>query len=71
MERNASSLQVLGSRAIQQYVQGIFTPLTRDTGKTAWYIDEFGIVLPLVTLCFAIYFWTRRGELSLQRNEPS
>jgi uncharacterized protein len=46
------------------YIQAIFTPLTRNTGKTAWYIDEFGVVVPLVTLCFAIYFWTRRKELS-------
>jgi uncharacterized protein len=45
------------------YIQGIFTPLTRNTGKTAWYIDEFGAVLPLVVLVFAIYFWTKRKEL--------
>src|SRR5271167_1758860 len=25
------------------YIQGIFAPLTRNTGKTAWYIDEFGV----------------------------
>ena len=45
------------------YIQAIFTPLTRDTGKTAWYIDEFGAVVPIVVLCFAIYFWRRRNEL--------
>jgi uncharacterized protein len=45
------------------YVQLIFTPLTRNTGKTAWFIDEFGAVLPLVTVAFAIYFWRRRREL--------
>lgn len=44
------------------YIQGIFTPLTRDTGKTAWYIDEFGAVLPLVVLGFAIYAWKKRRE---------
>jgi membrane protease YdiL (CAAX protease family) len=46
------------------YIQGFFTPLTRDTGKTAWFIDEFGAVVPLVALAFGIYFWTRRKELS-------
>jgi uncharacterized protein len=46
------------------YIQAIFTPLTRNTGKTAWFIDEFGAVLPLVVLVFAIYFWSRRNELS-------
>jgi len=45
------------------YIQGIFTPLTRDTGKTAWFIDEFGCVLPLVAIAFAIYFWSKRREL--------
>ena len=46
------------------YVQAIFTPLTRDTGRTAWFIDEFGAVLPLVAVAFAIYFWTRRKEVA-------
>jgi uncharacterized protein len=53
------------------YVQAIFTPLTRDTGKTAWFIDEFGAVLPLVAVCFAIYFWRRRGELTQGQTQPS
>ena len=45
------------------YIQGVFTPLTRDTGRTKWFIDEFGCVLPLVAIAFAIYFWTKRREL--------
>jgi membrane protease YdiL (CAAX protease family) len=45
------------------YIQGIFTPITRNTGKTAWFIDEFGCVLPLVAIAFAIYFWSKRREL--------
>lgn len=45
------------------YVQAIFTPLTGDTGKTKWFIDEFGCVLPLVAVAFAIYFWRKRKEL--------
>jgi membrane protease YdiL (CAAX protease family) len=49
------------------YIQGIFTPLTRNTGKTAWFIDEFGCVLPLVAMAFAIYFWSKRGELPAGR----
>jgi hypothetical protein len=40
----------------------IFTPVTGNTGKTAWYIDEFGAVLPVVMIFFAIYFWRRRKE---------
>lgn len=49
------------------YIQAIFTPLTRNTGKTAWYIDEFGAMLPLVAIAFAFYFWTRRRELPGER----
>jgi uncharacterized protein len=45
------------------YVQAILTPLTRNTGKTAWFIDEFGAVLPVVAVAFAVYFWTRGKEL--------
>jgi membrane protease YdiL (CAAX protease family) len=48
------------------YIQSIFTPLTRNTGRTAWFIDEFGAVLPLVITGFAVYFWSRRGELTLR-----
>jgi membrane protease YdiL (CAAX protease family) len=47
------------------YIQAILTPLTTNTGKTAWFIDEFGAVLPLVVLVFAVYFWSRRKELVL------
>jgi uncharacterized protein len=54
------------------YVQAIFTPMTQDRGKTAWFIDEFGAVLPLITILFAIYFWSRRRELSsVTTGEPS
>ncbi|MEI6088486.1 MAG: type II CAAX endopeptidase family protein [Bacteroidota bacterium] len=45
------------------FIQSIFTPLTKDTGNTKYFIDEFGVVLPIVCLCFAIYFWTRRSQL--------
>jgi hypothetical protein len=45
------------------YIQDIFSPLTSNTGKTAWFIDEFGAVLPAVAVGFAIYFWRRRREL--------
>jgi membrane protease YdiL (CAAX protease family) len=46
------------------YIQAIFTPLTRNTGKTAWFIDEFGAILPIVAFGFGVYFWRRRNELS-------
>jgi membrane protease YdiL (CAAX protease family) len=45
------------------FIQNIFTPLTEDTGNTAYYIDEFGIVLPIIAISFALYFWSRRSKL--------
>jgi len=47
------------------FVQLIFTPLTTDTGKTAYIIDEFGVGLALTTVIGAVLVWRRRGELSL------
>jgi uncharacterized protein len=55
---------VLLHNAHNIFVQQVFTPLTANTGKIQYFIDEFGIVLPLVMLSFAIYFWTRRKELT-------
>jgi len=46
------------------FIQGIFTPITGDTGNTAYYVDEFGLVLPIVAIGFAIYYWTKRNELA-------
>ena len=45
------------------FIQSLFTPLTKDTGNTKYFIDEFGIVLPIVCLCFAIYFFIKRSQL--------
>jgi membrane protease YdiL (CAAX protease family) len=46
------------------FIQAFFTPMTADTGKTKYYIDEFGVVIPVICLITAIYFWSRRGELA-------
>lgn len=45
------------------FVQSFFTPMTTNTGRTAYFIDEFGCVLPVASLALAIYFWSRRKEL--------
>ncbi|HAP61866.1 MAG TPA: CPBP family intramembrane metalloprotease domain-containing protein [Cytophagales bacterium] len=45
------------------FIQSIFTPLTEDTGNTAYFIDEFGIALPIVAIALAYYFWSRRHQL--------
>lgn len=46
------------------FIQSIFTPLTTDTGNTNYFMDEFGIVLPVICVCFAVFFWKKRAELA-------
>lgn len=46
------------------FVQAIFTPLTRNTGPTKYFIDEFGLALPVVCLVVAWLFWRKRRALA-------
>ena len=41
------------------FIQKVFTPLTVVDENSSWYIDEFGIVIPLVALFVAMYFWVK------------
>jgi uncharacterized protein len=45
------------------FIQSILTPLTADTGQTKYFIDEFGIAVPTVTVLLAIVFWRKRLEV--------
>lgn len=45
------------------FIQAIFTPLTVDTGKTRYFIDEFGAALAIVSIVVAYIFWRKRGWL--------
>lgn len=45
------------------FVQAIFTPLTIDTGYTAYVIDEFGIGLALALALLGYLFWRKRDIL--------
>jgi membrane protease YdiL (CAAX protease family) len=48
------------------FIQAIYTPLTSEHGKiTPYAIDEFGFVLPLVTLAVAIWFWRKRKQVAV------
>ncbi len=51
--------------AHNMFVQLIFTPLTTNTGNTAWYIDEFGAGLAITTLIGAVIVWRKRHELPM------
>ncbi|MCI0405022.1 MAG: CPBP family intramembrane metalloprotease [candidate division Zixibacteria bacterium] len=50
------------------FVQAIFTPLTADTGKTKYFIDEFGAALAIVSIIVGYIFWRKRQELP--KTEP-
>jgi hypothetical protein len=45
------------------FIQGILTPLTIDTGKTKWVIDEFGFALAIAALVVAVIVWRLRGQV--------
>lgn len=46
------------------FIQQFFTPFTIAKGAiTAYAIDEFGFVLPLVVIVVAVLFWRRRNSL--------
>ena len=41
------------------FIQKIFTPLTIVNDNSAWYIDEFGMIVPIVAFLVAIYYWNK------------
>ena len=43
------------------FLQKFFTPITADTTRSSWYVDEFGAVPAFVASLVAIYFW-RKGS---------
>jgi CAAX protease family protein len=53
------------------WIKNVFTPLTRNTGITAYIIDEFGIALAIALVLVALYFWRRQGELSESQSAGS
>ena len=38
------------------FIQKILTPLTADTGSTRMWIDEYGLMIPLIVTGFAIFY---------------
>ena len=53
------------------WIKNVFTPLTTNTGITAYVIDEFGIALAITLVLIGLYFWRRQGELSSSESVSS
>ena len=47
------------------YIQKICTPLTISNDKTTFWIDEYGLMIPIITTIFAIYFWRKAEKENL------
>ncbi|PXX21952.1 CPBP family intramembrane glutamic endopeptidase [Arenibacter sp. ARW7G5Y1] len=41
------------------FIQKIFTPLTSTNENSTFWIDEYGLMLPIITTIFALYFWRK------------
>jgi len=41
------------------YVQKIFSPLTTKTDQTKFWVDEYGLMIPILVTLMAVYFWRR------------
>jgi len=46
------------------FVQIVFDGMTRPVGRTLYFTTEFGAGLIVTMGAFALYFWSRRGEVS-------
>lgn len=41
------------------FIQKIFNPLTLTNDRSTFWIDEYGMMIPIITTIFAIYFWRK------------
>lgn len=47
------------------YIQKIFTPLTSETEQTEFWIDEYGLMVPLVVAVLALIYWRKARAAGL------
>ena len=48
---------VIFHMSLNAFLQKVFTPLTLENANSAWYLDDAGAVLAVVTSLVAIYYW--------------
>ncbi len=47
------------------YIQKIFSPLTIMHNNTSFWVDEYGVMLPIITTVIAVYFWQKAKKEKL------
>ena len=47
------------------YIQKICTPLTISNDHTTFWIDEYGLMIPIITTICAVYFWKKSEKENL------
>lgn len=50
---------VLFHAAHNIYIQKIFTPLTNHNDSSIYWIDEYGLMIPISVTCLALYYWRK------------
>jgi membrane protease YdiL (CAAX protease family) len=45
------------------FLDRVFNPFTADTGRTSYFVDEFGLALAIVLVLVACIFWALRDRL--------
>ena len=48
------------------FLQKFFSPMTLEKANSDWFLDEFGVAVPIVLTVFAIYYW-RKGNREFGR----
>jgi membrane protease YdiL (CAAX protease family) len=43
------------------FLQKFFGPMTSAKANSAWFLDEFGAVMPAILLVLAVFYW-RKGN---------
>jgi CAAX protease family protein len=41
------------------FIQKIFTPLTDQNDATALWIGEYGLMIPIIVICLALFYWRK------------
>tara|TARA_Y100000780_G_scaffold33518_1_gene27288 strand:+ start:222 stop:410 length:189 start_codon:yes stop_codon:yes gene_type:complete len=52
------------------FLQKFFDPMTSAKANSAWFLDEFGIVVPTILTVLAIFYW-KKGNSEFSSDVPT